>query len=138
MSESRQQAVVPERNVDISGGDFSDLPGSAWKTPPLTNYDGIVVTALRVMDRLRDQAGSFDFRPFGADIWMTVRYLGIRPYASEPKHIFHVVGGEFELLLIIGLDVRTALIACRGNREALQHAVEQVEAAYSAAGMGVG
>lgn len=138
MSESRQQAVAPERNVDISGGDFSDLPGCPWETPPLTNYDGIVVTALGTRNRLEGQAGTFDFRPFGADVRLTVRYLGTRPYASEPKHVFHFIGGEFELLLIIGLDVRTALIACRGNREALQHAAEQVDAAYSAAGASVG
>jgi len=42
-----------------------------------------------------------------------------------------MVSEEFELLMIIDLDVRGGIIACRGSEKALLDTVRQVDAAYS-------
>lgn len=128
---SRQRACVRDRDVDISGGDFSDIPGGPWKAVPPSNYDSIMIVAVATRKELRGRAGALDFRPFGAEVRLTVEYRGVQSYRSESKHIFHMVSEEFELLMIIDLDVRGGIIACRGSEKALLDTVRQVDAAYS-------
>lgn len=138
MSKSRRQASVRERDVDITGGDFSDLPGGPWEAAPRANYDGMIVTAWSVRNGLKDQPGVLEFRPFGADVRLTARYLGTRPYGSEAQHCFHFIGGGFELLMILAPDFTGAVIACRGNKKAVQQAAQRVDDACAAARGGLG
>ena len=112
---------------------FDDLPGGPWRKPPPANYDGMFATAMVVRHGLKNQAGVLDFRPFGMKERLSVEYLATSLDASEKRHVFHFVGDQFEVLMIIASDLLGASIFCRGSRTELQQAAERLDVACSEA-----
>lgn len=59
------QSEVKQR---VANGQFDDLPGGPWRTPPLTDYRGITTAALSVNLALGGQGGVVRDAFFGVEL----------------------------------------------------------------------
>lgn len=101
----------------VADGQFDDLPGGPWRTPPGADYRGVTTAALSANFALGGQGGVVRDAFFGVNL--TFRHFGVHAHHAELKHVIQIVADEFEVLVLLDLPITGVLMACRGNKDAL-------------------
>lgn len=116
----------------IGGGMFDNLPEGPWKILPLGINAGFLLPAC-VATCFFDATGepSADFEFFG--LHLTVRNVGtIKRQSGDEARVFHIIGDEFEVLMLLPADTSCLVMSCRGSSTAYADAARTLFAGQSA------
>lgn len=134
MDKANESAAMRDPNpagvmLRIADGQFDDLPGGPWRTPPFVDYSGITTAVLAANHVLGGRGGTVNESFFGIDLMF--RHFGIQAHDTELKHVIQIIGDEFELLVLLDLGITSVLMACRGNKDAVVGVAETLVAGYA-------